>query len=209
MQCTYTPAIRNPLQIAMRNLRSMPSRLITLIGAIALLAACASAPPQQAGVTLAVAQIDRGVMVWLPDNILFEFGKADIDEREAAPYLDRIAQLLKDKTNRPIVLEGHSDSVGNDAVNLALSEKRAQNVRNALLARGLPADRLTARGYGKSRPLAPNDTELGRKLNRRVELIILGETVEQLSAGEPANAFEAAFDKLRRQLEQPAALGQK
>lgn len=107
------------------------------------------------------------------------------------------------------MLEGHSDSVGNDAVNLALSEKRAQNVRNALLARGLPADRLTARGYGKSRPLAPNDTELGRKLNRRVELIVLGETVEQLSAGEPANAFEAAFDKLRRQLELPSASGQK
>lgn len=193
----------------MRHLRFLPSRLVMLIGAIALLAACASPPPPKAGVTLAVAQIDRGVMVWLPDNILFEFGKADIDEREAAPYLDRIAQLLKDKTNRPVVLEGHSDSVGNDTVNLALSEKRAQNVRNALLARGLPADRLTARGYGKSRPLAPNDTELGRKLNRRVELIVLGETVEQLSAGEPANAFEAAFDKLRRQLEQPSAAGQK
>ncbi|WP_295009281.1 OmpA family protein [uncultured Dechloromonas sp.] len=193
----------------MRHLRFLPSRLVMLIGAIALLAACASPSPPKAGVTLAVAQIDRGVMVWLPDNVLFEFGKADIDEREAAPYLDRIAQLLKDKTNRPVVLEGHSDSVGNDTVNLALSEKRAQNVRNALLARGLPADRLTARGYGKSRPLAPNDTELGRKLNRRVELIVLGETVEQLSAGEPVNAFEAAFDKLRRQLEQPSAAGQK
>jgi len=209
MQRTYTPAIRNSLRIVMRHLHSISSRLVMLIGAITLLAACASAPPPQAGVTLAVAQIDRGVMVWLPDNILFEFGKADIDEREAAPYLDRIAQLLKDKTNRPVVLEGHSDSVGNDAVNLALSEKRAQNVRNALLSRGLPADRLTARGYGKSRPLAPNDTELGRKLNRRVELIVLGETVEQLSAGEPANAFEAAFDKLRRQLELPSASGQK
>ena len=147
-------------------------------------------------------------MVWLPDNVLFEFGKADINEQEAAPYLDRIAQLLNEKSARPVSLEGHSDSVGNDAANLALSEKRAQNVRNALLARSVPSDRMTTKGYGKSRPLAPNDTELGRKLNRRVELIILGETVEHLSGGEPANAFEAAFDKLRRQLDQPLAKGQ-
>lgn len=192
----------------MRHLLSLPSRLTLIIGAVALLAACASPPPTKPGVTLAVAQIDRGVMVWLPDNVLFEFGKADINEHEAAPYLDRIAQLLKDKSARPVSLEGHSDSVGNDAANLALSERRAQNVLNALLARGLPADRMTTKGYGKSRPLAPNDTELGRKLNRRVELIILGETVEHLSAGEPANAFEAAFDKLRRQLDQPLAKGQ-
>lgn len=183
-------------------------RKVMMIGATALLVACASAPAPKVGVTLAVAQIDRGVMVWLPDNVLFEFGKADINEREAAPYLDRIAQLLKDKTSKQISLEGHSDSVGNDASNQALSEKRAQNVRQALLTRGIPAERLSTTGYGKTRPLAPNDSELGRKLNRRVELIILDETVEHLSQGEPANAFEAAFDKLRRQLEQPLAKGQ-
>lgn len=58
-------------------------------------------------------------------------------------------------------------------------------------------------GLGLSQPLAPNDTETGRKLNRRVELILLGERLENLKRGEPDNAFEEAFDRLKRLLEQP------
>ncbi len=179
--------------------------LLLLAALITLTAACASRPEPAPKVTLAVAQIDRGVMIWLPDNVLFEFGKADIDVAAAAPYLDRVAALLKNKTARAVSLEGHSDSVGRDDANLVLSEKRALSVRNELLLRGIAADRLATAGYGETRPLAPNDSEMGRKLNRRVELIIVGETVEQLTRNEPANAFEAAFDKLRRQLDQPLA----
>lgn len=179
--------------------------LLLLAALITLTAACASRPEPAPKVTLAVAQIDRGVMIWLPDNVLFEFGKADIDVAAAAPYLDRVAALLKKKTARAVSLEGHSDSVGRDDANLVLSEKRALSVRNELLLRGIAADRLATAGYGETRPLAPNDSEMGRKLNRRVELIIVGETVEQLTRNEPANAFEAAFDKLRRQLDQPLA----
>ena len=180
-------------------------QLMLVAALIAFTSACASRPEPAPKVTLAVAQIDRGVMIWLPDNVLFEFGKADINATAAAPYLDRVASLLKNKTARAVSLEGHSDSVGRDEANLALSEKRALSVRNELLLRGIPADRLNTVGYGEIRPLAPNDSDTGRKLNRRVELIILGETVEQLTQGEPANAFEAAFDKLRRQLDQPLA----
>lgn len=180
-------------------------QLMLVAALIALTSACASRPEPAPKVTLAVAQIDRGVMIWLPDNVLFEFGKADINATAAAPYLDRVASLLQNKTARAVSLEGHSDSVGRDEANLALSEKRALSVRNELLLRGIPADRLNTVGYGEIRPLAPNDSDTGRKLNRRVELIILGETVEQLTQGEPANAFEAAFDKLRRQLDQPLA----
>lgn len=180
-------------------------QLMLVAALIALTSACASRPEPAPKVTLAVAQIDRGVMIWLPDNVLFEFGKADINATAAAPYLDRVASLLQNKTARAVSLEGHSDSLGRDEANLALSEKRALSVRNELLLRGIPADRLNTVGYGEIRPLAPNDSDTGRKLNRRVELIILGETVEQLTQGEPANAFEAAFDKLRRQLDQPLA----
>lgn len=178
-------------------------QLCVVAALIALTTACASRPEPAPKVTLAVAQIDRGVMIWLPDNVLFEFGKADINAAAAAPYLDRVTTLLQNKTARAVSLEGHSDSVGRDEANLALSEKRALSVRNELLLRGIPADRLATVGYGETRPLAPNDSDTGRKLNRRVELIIIGETVEQLTQGEPANAFEAAFDKLRRQLDQP------
>ena len=180
-------------------------QLMLVAALIALTSACASRPEPAPKVTLAVAQIDRGVMIWLPDNVLFEFGKADINATAAAPYLDRVASLLQNKTARAVSLEGHSDSVGRDEANLALSEKRALSVRNELLLRGIPADRLNTVGYGETRPLAPNDSDTGRKLNRRVELIILGETVEELTKGEPANAFEAAFDKLRHQLDQPLA----
>ena len=180
-------------------------QLMLVAALIALTSACANRPEPAPKVTLAVAQIDRGVMIWLPDNVLFEFGKADINVTAAAPYLDRVATLLRNKTARAVSLEGHSDSVGRDEANLALSEKRALSVRNELLLRGIPADRLNTVGYGETRPLAPNDSDTGRKLNRRVELIIRGETVEQLTQGEPANAFEAAFDKLRRQLDQPLA----
>lgn len=184
--------------------RSLFLRFTSLLASALLLSACASAPkpvePPPA-VRLAIAQTERGVMIWLPDNVLFDFGKADLNTTESGPYLDRVVQLLKDKTTHNVALEGHTDSVGSAAANKALSEKRATVVRDALLARGLPKERTQVTGLGEEKPIAPNDSELGRKLNRRVELIILGETVENLTRGEPANAFEAAFDKLRDQLE--------
>lgn len=155
-------------------------------------------------VTLAVAQVDRGVMVWLPETVLFEFGKAELDLSEAGAYLDRVAQLLRDKSVSQVLLEGHSDSVGNEAFNLNLSERRAQVVRTALIKRGVPAERIKAVGLGASRPIAPNDSETGRKLNRRVEIILLGEKLDNLTRGEPDNAFEQAFDRLKRLLDESA-----
>lgn len=184
--------------------RSLFLRFTSLLASALLLTACASAPKSAEpppAVRLAIAQTERGVMIWLPDNVLFDFGKADLNTTESGPYLDRVVQLLKDKTTHNVALEGHTDSVGSAAANKALSEKRATVVRDALLARGLPKERTQVTGLGEEKPIAPNDSELGRKLNRRVELIILGETVENLTRGEPANAFEAAFDKLRDQLE--------
>lgn len=174
-------------------------RLLVIAG---LLNACATKALPPAAVTLAVSQTDRGVMLWLPDSVLFDFARAEINNITASPYLDRAADILKSKTTKSVVLEGHTDSIGKESANLALSEKRAFSVRNELVLRGVAPERLTVVGLGKSRPLAPNDSELGRKLNRRVELLIIGETVAQLSQNEPANAFEMAFDELRRQLEQ-------
>lgn len=169
-----------------------------------LLAGCATQPPARS-VTLAVAQVDRGVMVWLPDSVLFEFGKAQLDVDEAGPYLDRVAQLLRDKSRSDVLLEGHTDNVGTETFNRNLSERRAQVVRDALLTRGVPAGRIKVSGMGFSQPLAPNDSEVGRKLNRRVEIILLGEQLDNLTRGEPDNAFEQAFDRLKRLLDEPAA----
>jgi len=182
--------------------------LAAIISAVAsFLATGCATPPVEPGVTLAVAQVDRGVMVWLPDSVMFEFGKSSLNHGEAAPYLDRVARLLRDKSAADVLLEGHTDNVGSEAFNQPLSERRANAVRDALLERGVATARVRAAGLGFSRPLAPNDTETGRRLNRRVEIILLGEKLENLTRGEPANAFEQAFDRVKRVLEETRPKG--
>ncbi len=177
--------------------------------AFALLAGCASAPePKPAApvatrpaVVLPISQIDRGVQIVLPDTVLFQSGKADLNVVESGPYLDRIAVLLNTKTVKKIAIEGHTDSVGNAAANQRLSEQRADAVANALVSRAVPADRLSRRGLSFSQPVAPNDVEAGRRLNRRTEVIVLDETVENITRGEPANAFEDAAARVKAALE--------
>ncbi len=178
-----------------------PIRLFWLLAATLLVSACSHAPqtPPPA-VRLAISQTDRGVLIWLPDNVLFEFGKSSLSS-EADAYLDRVVALVKDKTDHELLLEGHTDNVGSAPFNKKLSEQRANTVADALKLRMLPAERMKIAGLGMSKPLAPNDTEVGRKINRRVEIIVLDETVEHLTKGEPANAFEDAFAKLRAALE--------
>jgi outer membrane protein OmpA-like peptidoglycan-associated protein len=136
--------------------------------------------------------------------VLFQFGKADLNEGAAAPYLDKIATLLKTKSTKQIAIEGHTDNVGSLPSNQAISLARAKNVSNALLARGVPQDRLQAEGFAFQRPVVSNSNEEGRALNRRVDIIILDEKVENITAGEPANAFESAFAKLKAMVESGA-----
>lgn len=168
-----------------------------LLGLLALLTACAT--PPEPSVKLAVAQTERGVLIWLPDHVLFEFGKSDLSPA-AQDHLREVARLVNTKTDHALLLEGHTDNVGAEDLNLRLSEKRAQAVSASLQQLQVQPHRLQTAGLGLSRPLAPNDTEVGRKLNRRVEIIVLDETVARLTAGEPANAFEDAFARLKAEL---------
>jgi outer membrane protein OmpA-like peptidoglycan-associated protein len=156
-----------------------------------------------AEVRLPIAQIDRGVLIFLPNQVLFDTGDSHFSEAMAQPYLDKVARLLLDKTDKTVSIEGHTDNVGSAGYNLELSARRAESVQQALIQRGVPMARLKALSFGMDRPVAPNDTEVGRALNRRVELIVLDETVENLTRGEPANSFEAAFEKLRALFAQP------
>lgn len=174
------------------------TRNLTIVMAIAL-SACATKPPEKAPVKLAVAQVERGVLIWLPDNVLFEFGAHTLSP-DADEYLKLVAHLTLDRTTESLALEGHTDSVGNPNFNQALSLKRADAVAEALRKLGVPGERMKTAGFGLTRPLAPNDSEIGRRLNRRVEIIVLNETVAHLSQGEPANRFEDAFDKLKSEL---------
>ena len=165
------------------------------------LAACAHQAPPAPTVKLAIAQTERGVLIWLPDNVLFEFGKSELSPAADA-YMVQVARLVNEKTDHALLLEGHTDNVGAADMNMRLSEKRAGVVASALKAHQVPESRLQTRGLGLSQPLAPNDTEVGRKLNRRVEIIVLDENVANMTKGEPEGAFEDAFAKLK------AALGE-
>ncbi|MDR1976076.1 MAG: OmpA family protein [Campylobacteraceae bacterium] len=80
---------------------------------------------------------------------------------------------IKENLNIRILIEGHTDSIGDDSYNLELSEKRAKLLKNSLIENGVDADRIIARGYGESKPIKPNQTEEGRAENRRVEIIFV------------------------------------
>jgi len=76
-----------------------------------------------------------------------------------------------------LAVEGHTDSIGNDEINQKLSEQRAETVRAFLIKQGLLEDFITSKGFGKTMPIADNDTAAGRQKNRRVELIVSGEVL--------------------------------
>jgi outer membrane protein OmpA-like peptidoglycan-associated protein len=110
------------------------------------------------------------VYVSLPSGILFDLNK-DVLKPDAKDSLAKAAVTLKtSETN--IIVEGHTDSSGSDIINQPLSQRRANRVRDFLISQGVPAGKLTAVGYGSSRPAVPNDTEANRALNRRVQLEI-------------------------------------
>jgi OOP family OmpA-OmpF porin len=113
-----------------------------------------------------------GCTLKLTLHINFAFDKADI-KPEFKPDLDQAAAFIKRNTEVPyILIAGHTDHTGTVEYNQELSEKRAQNVRQYLIDNyGIDPDRLGARGYGKSQPIASNQTEEGRYENRRVEII--------------------------------------
>ncbi|HWW81206.1 MAG TPA: OmpA family protein [Steroidobacteraceae bacterium] len=118
---------------------------------------------------LKAKQTDRGLVMTLGD-VLFDTGRATL-KPGADRDMDRLAQALRDNANTRVIIEGHTDSVGSEDYNLALSERRAEAVGSALRSRGVPADRFEVKGLGKAFPVAGNDTQAGRQQNRRVEIV--------------------------------------
>jgi outer membrane protein OmpA-like peptidoglycan-associated protein len=114
-------------------------------------------------------QTERGMMLTL-GNVLFDTG-GDTLKPGADELISRLSQFLQNHQDIKVRIEGHTDSVGSDSYNEALSQRRAQAVATALETRGVPATRIQAVGRGKSAPVAGNDTSAGRQQNRRVEII--------------------------------------
>jgi outer membrane protein OmpA-like peptidoglycan-associated protein len=121
---------------------------------------------------LKAKKTDRGIVVTLGD-LLFDTAKATL-KPGAYSTVDRLAEALKESPDRKVMIEGHTDSVGNDEYNQELSERRAQSVQAALFERGVSAEQISAIGKGESTPVASNDNAAGRQQNRRVELIFQG-----------------------------------
>ncbi len=103
-------------------------------------------------------------------QIFFETNRAVIRPQSFA-ILDTVAQVLQDFPDITVEVQGHTDSRGNDAFNMRLSQARAESVRTYLVNRGIAAERLSARGYGETQPIESNATAEGRALNRRVAFV--------------------------------------
>jgi outer membrane protein OmpA-like peptidoglycan-associated protein len=125
---------------------------------------------QMEGKFASIRQDARGTIVSLAD-ILFDFDKATL-RRDVEFNLVKITTILNQFGEMKVLVEGHTDSIGTEEYNLTLSQKRAQAVSDFLISQDVDASRLSAEGYGESRPVADNDTDEGRQKNRRVDLVI-------------------------------------
>jgi outer membrane protein OmpA-like peptidoglycan-associated protein len=114
-------------------------------------------------------QTERGMVLTL-GNVLFDTG-GDTLKPGADELVSRLSAFLQSHPEIKVRIEGHTDSVGSDSYNEALSQRRAQAVATALESRGIPMARVEAVGRGKSTPVASNETSAGRQQNRRVEII--------------------------------------
>jgi outer membrane protein OmpA-like peptidoglycan-associated protein len=119
---------------------------------------------------LRVVESEKEIQISLGAEVLFDSGRFSL-KPAAADALQKVAVLLKSYGNQPIAIAGHTDTVGRPEANQTLSENRATAVKNWLTSQGgVPAGRISTRGYGQSQPAATNDTAEGRQKNRRVEI---------------------------------------
>ena len=127
---------------------------------------------QTAGTGVEVSRDGDVIKLNLPDGVTFDFGKANL-KSQFYPALDNVANTLAEFNQTIVEVSGHTDSIGSDAANQTLSMQRANAVGNYLIGRGLVRERFEIVGFGESRPVASNDTDSGRALNRRVEIRVV------------------------------------
>jgi outer membrane protein OmpA-like peptidoglycan-associated protein len=130
---------------------------------------------QQFNLILETRDTARGLVVNMSD-VLFDSGKYTLRPL-AREKLSKISGIVLAYPSLKLAVEGNTDSVGTESFNQELSEKRAEGVRSYLTQQGVPGTSTTATGFGKTRPIASNDTSEGRQQNRRVELIVSGEVI--------------------------------
>ena len=130
---------------------------------------------QQLNSVLQTTDSPRGLVVNMAD-VLFDFNKYNL-KPDAQIKLAKLAGIIQSHPGLHLAVEGHTDNIGTDEVNMKLSQQRADTVRDFLVQQGLAQDALTSVGLGKSEPVADNNTNEGRQKNRRVEIIVSGEVI--------------------------------
>ncbi|MBN1928399.1 MAG: OmpA family protein [Chlorobiaceae bacterium] len=132
-----------------------------------------------------VERVGEGIRVVFDTGLLFSTDSSTLNANSQY-NIEKLASILNRYPDTDVVVAGHTDSTGSEATNQILSERRAESVSSLLRAYGVAGSRLTAIGYGETRPVATNETEAGRRLNRRVEVLIYAnnELKRQAETGE-------------------------
>jgi outer membrane protein OmpA-like peptidoglycan-associated protein len=125
--------------------------------------------------SLKAQHTDRGMVLTVGD-VLFAAGRAEVGPG-AQRSIDKLAEFLRAYPKRNVLIEGHTDNLGNEDFNVKLSQQRADAVRDLLTARGISPQRIRTKGYGPKFPVVDNDSAAGRQQNRRVEVLVLNEGV--------------------------------
>lgn len=137
-----------------------------------------------AGTGIEVERQGDEINLKMPAGISFDFNSAAI-KPEFRPALGQVAQTLASFPSTFVDVTGHTDAIGSVQVNQRLSEQRAQSVADYLTYQGVARQRIETRGYGKSMPIASNDTEEGRAQNRRVEIKLSPVTEQDMGGARP------------------------
>ena len=128
-----------------------------------------------------VERVGEGIKITFASGILFGTNSSNLTA-DAAGNIDQLAATLKKYADTNVVIEGHTDASGSDAINQPLSERRAQAVSNEITAQGVDSGRITTTGYGSSQPVADNTSASGKAANRRVEVAIFANEKMQKAA---------------------------
>jgi OmpA-OmpF porin, OOP family len=154
----------------------------TLVAALVVtsLVGCAEVVVQQRGFSPLLVQASpppppepKIEKIEITDKIQFEIGKAKL-KKVSFKILDQVVKVMTERPGvKKVQIEGHTDATGDPQRNRGLSQRRAEAVMDYLVKKGIAPARLVAKGFGPDKPVAPNETEVGREANRRVEFTII------------------------------------
>lgn len=138
----------------------------------------------QLNAVLATQETARGLVVTLGD-VLFDTGKSAL-KQNAQISLAKVSAILMQYPDLKLQIDGYTDSVGSDELNLKLSQSRADSTRAFLVNNGVSPANVTSMGFGKSNPVADNSTAAGKAQNRRVEMVVSGPSIGVTTQAEPS-----------------------